>query len=274
MTALFRRWWIVGALIVALVIGGCTGEPEASTPASSDGASAPTETAPSETVAEEPAAGAIASLPTLNGMATVELVVNGSPIVIEVDGTNAPITAGNFVDLVERGVYDGTVFHRVIREPDPFVVQGGDPMSKDPSVPTELLGQGSFIDPETEAPRYIPLEIKPAGAEQPIYSQTFGVAGVSEPPQLNHVRGAVAMARSQIPDSASAQFYIALADLPFLDGDYAVFGTVLEGMDAVDGIEQGDTLESATVTAGLENLNSDSAESEAPADSEAEPEAE
>jgi peptidyl-prolyl cis-trans isomerase B (cyclophilin B) len=62
------------------------------------------------------------------------------------------------------------------------------------------------------------------------------------------------MARSQAPDSASAQFYIALADLEFLDGDYAVFGKVIEGMEAVDGIEQGDRIESAQVIEGAENL--------------------
>lgn len=62
------------------------------------------------------------------------------------------------------------------------------------------------------------------------------------------------MARSQLPDSASAQFYFALADVDFLDGSYAVFGYVTEGMDVVDQIQQGDRIESATVTAGIENL--------------------
>ena len=71
---------------------------------------------------------------------------------------------------------------------------------------------------------------------------------------LKHHRGAVAMARSQAPDSASSQFYIALAELDFLDGDYAVFGQVLEGMDVVDGIDQGDIIESAEVIEGIENL--------------------
>ena len=62
------------------------------------------------------------------------------------------------------------------------------------------------------------------------------------------------MARSQLPDSASAQFYFALADLPFLDGSYAVFGYVTDGMDVVDAIEQGDIVEAATVVSGIENL--------------------
>jgi peptidyl-prolyl cis-trans isomerase B (cyclophilin B) len=193
-------------------------------------------------------------LPTLVGTAKVELKVKGSPIVIEVDGSQAPITAGNFVDLVNRGVYNGLVFHRVVREPQPFVVQGGDPQSKDPAFPVQQLGTGSFIDPTTQVPRYIPLEIKPAGADQPIYSRTFEEAKVNQAPALTHKRGAVAMARSQSPDSASAQFYITLADLPFLDGSYAVFGYVTQGMEVVDKIQQGDRIESARVLEGLDHL--------------------
>ncbi|MBO9998627.1 MAG: peptidylprolyl isomerase [Cyanobacteria bacterium SID2] len=190
------------------------------------------------------------ALPQLNGTATVVMVVKGAPITIEVNGNDAPLTAGNFVDLVQRGVYNGTVFHRVIRDPDPFVAQGGDPQSQDPEVPASRLGMGNFVDPDTQQPRYIPLEIKPEGSDDPIYSQTL----VDALPVLKHRRGAVAMARSTAPDSASAQFYFALEDLVFLDGSYAVFGYVTDGMDVVDGIQQGDRIESATVTEGLENL--------------------
>ncbi len=194
------------------------------------------------------------NLPRLNGEATVVLTVNNRPITIQVNGNAAPYTAGNFVDLVQRGVYDGTIFHRVIRSPQPFVAQGGDPQSKDPSVNPQAYGTGSFVDPATGKPRYIPLEILPEGATEPVYSRTLKSAGISQPPKLSHTRGAVAMARSQMPDSASAQFYIALGDVQFLDGDYAVFGHVTAGMDVVDGIQQGDKLDSAKVTAGLENL--------------------
>lgn len=194
------------------------------------------------------------NLPRLEGKATVELVVKGSPITIEVDGNQAPITAGNFVDLAQRGVYDGLVFHRVVRDPQPFVVQGGDPQGKDPNFPPQRLGTGSFIDPETGMPRYIPLEIQPAGADAPVYGQTLEQARVSAPPALTHSRGAVAMARSAAPNSASSQFYITLADVNFLDGNYAVFGQVTSGMDVVDKIQQGDVIESATVVEGAENL--------------------
>ncbi|MEY3327498.1 MAG: peptidyl-prolyl cis-trans isomerase, partial [Cyanobacteriota bacterium] len=194
------------------------------------------------------------NLPQLNGKATVVMTVNGSPITIEVDGTNAPVTAGNFVDLVNKGVYDGLAFHRVVREPDPFVVQGGDPQSKDPNFPSARLGTGGFIDPATSKERMIPLEIKPKGAEQPIYSKTLEIARITAAPVLSHRRGAVAMARSQFPDSASSQFYFSLAELPFLDGSYAVFGNVTDGMNVVDKIQQGDRIDSAKVTQGLENL--------------------
>ena len=178
--------------------------------------------------------------------------VKGQPITIEVDGIDAPITAGNFIDLVKRGVYNGTTFHRVEAG---FVAQGGDPLSR-LAKPTAPLGTGSFIDPKTNQPRYIPLEVLPEGATEPVYSKTLKSAGVTQPPKLRHGRGAVAMARSMLPDSASSQFYVALNDASTaqLDGDYAVFGRVVSGMEVVDKIKIGDRIESATVTKGIENL--------------------
>ena len=187
------------------------------------------------------------NLPQLEGTAKVELQVNGSPILIEVNGTDAPTTAGNFVDLVERGVYEGVVFHRVIPG---FVAQGGDPKGKDPNYRGQL-GTNGFIDPDTGSERRIPLEIKLDGEDKPTYSKAKlpGSKVV-----LKHDRGAVAMARSGMPDSASSQFYIAFEDLPSLDGDYAVFGKVVEGMEVVDKIKQGDRIESAKVVEGADNL--------------------
>ncbi len=243
----FRMKWAIG-LVVALFMVSCTA---GATDSSSESPATPV--APAESTELT-----LTSVPTglaqLNGTATVELVVNGERILVEVDGTQAPITAGNFVDLVARGVYDGTVFHRVVRDPQPFVVQGGDPQSKDPSVPVQRLGTGGFVDPDTGEKRVIPLEITPEGADQPIYSQTLATAVGTAKPVLKHTHGAVAMARSQFPDSASSQFYFALADLPFLDGSYAVFGYVTEGLDVVDAVQQGDVLESATVIEGMDNL--------------------
>lgn len=210
---------------------------------------------PTATVAPAPATTPGEGLPRLNGTATVEMEINGDRVTLDLDGTLAPITAGNFVDLVQRGLYDGVVFHRVVRDPEPFVVQGGDPQSKDPSVSPQLWGTGGFIDPGTQQERRIPLEITPAGSTEPLYSKTFEEAGVRTAPALPHRRGAVAMARSQSPDSTSSQFYFALADLPFLDGSYAVFGYVTEGLEVIDAIAQGDALTSARVVAGAENLS-------------------
>ncbi|MGK7939506.1 MAG: peptidylprolyl isomerase [Crocosphaera sp.] len=188
-------------------------------------------------------------LPRLEGNAVVEMTINGSPVTIEINGENAPITAGNFVDLVERGFYNGLIFHRVVKDPQPFVAQGGDPQG---------TGMGGFVDPETKQERRIPLEIKLEGNEIPTYSQALGQQGnrtaMSKPVVLKHEKGAVAMARSGMPDSASSQFYFALSDLDFLNGDYAVFGKVTQGMSTVEEIKQGDLIESAKVVSGLENL--------------------
>jgi len=242
-----RHWLLLLLVIMGLNLGGCGAQQAASLDSSGDPSTTETVSSPVNTSGSPQ----VSDLPRLEGKATVVLMVKGSPITIEVNGTDAPITAGNFVDLVQRDFYNGLVFHRVV--PD-FVAQGGDPQGKNPNFPVERLGTGSFVDPETSQPRYIPLEIKPQGATDPIYSKTFKAAGVSNPPELRHERGAVAMARSQVPDSASSQFYITLAAQPFLDGDYAVFGYVTEGMDVVDKIQQGDRIESAEVTQGLENL--------------------
>lgn len=248
----FQNWLVCLFIVTMFALVGCNSQQGSSAAPSGS----PTPSSPSPTATGSPT---VTVLPRLEGKATVVMTVKGAPITMELDGTSAPITAGNFVDLVNRKVYDGLVFHRVVREPQPFVVQGGDPQSKNPNVPLDRLGTGGFVDPATQQPRNIPLEITPQNAKEPIYSRTFGEAGVNVPPKLRHTRGAVAMARSQFPDSASSQFYVALADLQFLDGDYAVFGYVTQGMETVDKIQQGDRIESARVTQGLENLKTGAA---------------
>jgi len=253
-----RRFFVSLVILGALIVGGCTGQqtaanttsPTASATEVTSASTTATETA-SVTTAQVESAPQTKDLPRLDGKATVVMTVKGSPITIEVDGTDAPISAGNFVDLVQRGVYNGLMFHRVVREPQPFVVQGGDPQSKDPKVPQQALGSGSFIDPKTGSARFVPLEIKAVGSDAITYGKTLESPAK---PILQHKRGAVAMARSQQPDSASSQFYFALADLEFLDGNYAVFGKATSGMDVVDKIQQGDRIESAKVTKGAENL--------------------
>ncbi len=182
------------------------------------------------------------NLPQLQGTATVELKLSYGPVILEIDGNSAPITAGNFVDLVSKGFYNGLTFHRVVKEPSPFVAQGGDPQG---------TGTGNYIDAKTNQIRYIPLEILAEGESKPTYSK---VLPAGQKPKLKHARGAVAMARTPSPDSASCQFYIALADINFLDGQYAVFGYVKSGMEFVDQIKMGDKIESAKVIQGAENL--------------------
>ncbi|MCT7956845.1 peptidylprolyl isomerase [Laspinema palackyanum] len=241
------RQWIVSVMILgALLMGGCAQQDATSQPSN----------LPTEPPVTAQAPDAFSNLPRLEGKATVKMVIKGQNVLIEVDGTNAPITAGNFVDLVQRQVYDGVVFHRVVRDPQPFVAQGGDPQSKNPQADPQKFGTGGFIDPTTGQERSIPLEITPEGTPSPVYGSPLQSAGINQPPVLKHKRGAVAMARSQAPNSASAQFYFALSDLEFLDGNYAVFGEVIEGMDVVDGIQQGDRIDSAQVVEGLENLRS------------------
>ena len=131
-------------------------------------------------------------------------------IKIEVFNAEAPITSGNFLDLVGRGFYNGLTFHRY--EPG-FVIQGGCPKG---------TGTGGFTDPSTGRERNIQLEVKP---------------------NLKHDRaGIVAMARANDPNSASCQFYITLGPASFLDNQYAVFGRVTEGLDAVMQLRQGDKM--------------------------------
>lgn len=122
-------------------------------------------------------------------------------IKVELDAENAPITVENFLKLAEDGFYDGLTFHRII---DGFMIQGGDP-----------LGNGT------------------GGAKETIKGE-FSANGVKN--SRSHVRGTISMARSQMPDSASSQFFIVQSDSVFLDGQYAAFGHVTEGMDIVDKI--------------------------------------
>jgi peptidyl-prolyl cis-trans isomerase B (cyclophilin B) len=135
---------------------------------------------------------------------------NKGAITIELYEDKAPITAGNFIDLVERGFYDGLAFHRY--EPN-FVIQGGDPLGN---------GTGGFVDPQSGRERRIKLEVS--------RDLPHGEAG------------AVAMARSASPDSASCQFYITLGPAAFLDMQYAVFGRVTEGLDVVKQLRAGDRM--------------------------------
>ncbi len=130
------------------------------------------------------------------------LMADGKKISMELDEGQAPITVQNFVELAEKGFYDGLVFHRI--EPG-FVIQGGDPLGNG------MGGPGYQIKGE------------------------FSANGVQN--TISHQRGVVSMARSRAFDSAGSQFFITLGDASFLDGQYAAFGTVdEESMSCVDAI--------------------------------------
>lgn len=119
----------------------------------------------------------------------------------------APNTVNNFISLVRSGFYDGLIFHRVIAG---FMIQGGDPEG------TGMGGPGYTIKGEFRKNRF-------------------------KQNTLRHTPGVLSMARAMNPDSAGSQFFIMHGDAPYLDGDYAAFGKITEGMDVVDRIAQTDT---------------------------------
>ena len=135
-----------------------------------------------------------------NPVVTIEME-NGGKIVAELYPEIAPETVNNFISLAKQGFYDGTIFHRVIPG---FMIQGGDPEG------TGMGGPGYCIKGE------------------------FLMNGVKN--TLSHKRGVLSMARAGHPNSAGSQFFIMHADGEFLDGQYAAFGMVTEGMDVVDRI--------------------------------------
>ncbi len=183
----------------------------------------------------------------LKGKRDILIKTNKGNIIIRLDGESAPMTSGNFLDLIERKVYDNTLFHRVIKHPVDFVVQGGDPSTKDPKTPKINHGKGTYINKETGEARYIPLEIKLQTESQPRYGQVINNTRELLNISLPHKKGSIAMARAQSPNSASSQFYIALKNLPELNGRYSVFGNLVTGMEVLINIEQGDIIETIEI---------------------------
>ena len=192
----------------------------------------------------------VGNSPCLQGKATVEMITNRGILVLEIDGETSPVTAGNFLDLINQGVYEKTIFHRVIKIPSPFVIQGGDPFTKDPGTLEIDYGKGNFIDPNNGQVRFIPLEIKLKTEEAPRYNQLITSPRELFELEVIHERGTLAMARSQKLNSGSAQFYIALRSLPELDGRYSIFGHVVKCMGVLDNLKEGDFIIKTTI---LEN---------------------
>jgi len=165
---------------------------------------------------------------TPNGKETATIKTSKGVIVVELFGKDAPVHVGNFVELSQKGFYDKTKFHRY--EPG-FVIQGGDPQ-------TQSLSSDQVVQAlQTVNP--------PLGTGGPVYAIKGEFDPATNPNK--HTKGALGMARTNDPDSAGSQFYIALEPLPMLDGAYTVFGTVTEGMDVVEKLRVGDEIESVTI---------------------------
>lgn len=194
---------------------------------------------------------AYANLPQLKGRATVEMETTQGNLTVAVDGYSAPVNGGNFVDLVQRGFYDGLPF---IRSEDNFVVQAGDPPGAD----------DGFIDPNTGKYRAIPLEVLVRGDEMPIYGTTLEEAGIYLPELALpfNAYGAVALARpDNDPNGGSSQFFFFRFDTELtppgfnlMDGRYSVFGYLVKGEEVLDKLTDKDKIISAKVVEGLDNL--------------------
>ena len=128
---------------------------------------------------------------------------------VQLAGKDAPIHVGNFVELAQKGFYDGLTFHRYVPN---FVIQGGDPKGNGTGGPGYRIQQEFTTNPNN-----------------------------------SHEDGALAMARSSNPDSAGSQFYFCLGAQHFLDPNYTVFGQTLEGFDTIAALRQGDTIESIVI---------------------------
>ena len=187
---------ILIAVMTLLLVTGCSGNSDTDSTSDSD-----TDTNTTESSSESSDAYAPEALDAdTTYYADIDIADYGL-ITIQLDQSAAPITCANFVDLAENGFYDGLTFHRIIAG---FMMQGGDP-----------LGTGT------------------GGSDNSIVGE-FKANGYEN--DLSHKRGVISMARSQAPDSASSQFFICHEDSDFLDGQYAAFGVVTEGLDVVDAV--------------------------------------
>lgn len=192
-----------------------------------------------------------ANLPQLLGRATVVLETNKGDLEIVVDGYSAPVNGGNFVDLVQRGFYDGLDFNRA---EDFYILQAGDP-------PGEAEG---FIDPQTNEYRAIPLEVLVKGDDLPVYGETLEELGryLDVPAIPFNAYGAVALARpANDPNGGSSQFFFFKFDTEItppgynlMDGRYSVFGYLTKGKEILEELKAGDKIISARVIEGIENL--------------------
>ena len=189
---------MIGLLLLALT--GCaeTAEEAVSNTAGTTAPNVPETETPAERETPAPTEPEETSAELCHAEIEVE---NYGTIYLELDPVTAPITVDNFISLAESGFYDGLTFHRIM---DGFMIQGGDPEHNG------FGGSGTNIKGE------------------------FSANGVEN--NISHVKGVISMARATPPDSASSQFFIMVADGPFLDGQYAAFGWVTDGIEIVEQI--------------------------------------
>ncbi len=188
---------IVFALTMGMSLAACGGGTADAEAASAETTAVSKEEAGAAKAAEDNEAAAEETVSSTAGIHHAEITVKDyGTITVELDGDTAPITVENFITLAKDGFYDGLTFHRIM---DGFMIQGGDPS-----------GNGT------------------GGSDKTIKGE-FAANGVDNP--ISHKAGVISMARAQDPDSASSQFFITVADSEFLDGQYAAFGHVTEGMD-------------------------------------------
>ncbi len=191
------------------------------------------------------------NLPQLKGRATVEFKTTQGDLTAVLDGYSAPVTAGNFADLVQRGFYDKMPIDHT---EDFYVVQTGNPPG-----PEE-----GFIDPKTKQYRAVPLEILAKGDKVPTYGITFEDAGrpLDQPVLPFSSYGAMALARpNEEPNGGSSQFFFFLfepeltpAGINLLDGRYSIFGYVTAGNELLGKFSTSDQIISAKIVSGAENL--------------------
>ena len=191
--------WLLTLALAAMMLAGCGSKTDTTDT---------TETTEETSATDETSEGAADTADTsgneelLTGLHHVTIDVQDyGTISLELDADTAPISVTNFINLANEGFYDGLTFHRIISG---FMIQGGDPNRN---------GTG--------------------GSEKTIKGE-FSANGVEN--DISHVRGVISMARANDPDSGSSQFFIVHEDSTFLDGQYAAFGHVTDGMDVVDAI--------------------------------------
>lgn len=236
----FMRLAVAALLLCAgvLAVSGCSSKENADTTGAATGSASNEASSADSSDAADPAQEGALYTPEYkpNGSEVAVIKTSKGTITVKLFGKDAPIHVGNFVELAQKGFYDGVKFHRL--EPG-FVIQGGDPqtVALDGKKVAELVAaqkSGAYTEGE-------PM----LGTGGPGYS----IKGEFDPSTNpnKHVDGSLAMARSQSPDSGGSQFYFTLGPQSFLDGQYTVFGQTTGGLDVVHQLGVGDEIISVTI---------------------------